>query len=135
VNAHDPAETIERPNWTGLAFPPTLAATLAVMLAIAGLPLPAVETTVLRGLRRRAWRWLPGSLVRWAGGCVIAAAWLIYLHQREWMEPEEHYGSDGWWTIWLAGLYVAGCVLILWKLADWAFSRMAWLLHLRRRVT
>jgi hypothetical protein len=49
--------------------------------------------------------------------------------------PDERYTWEGWWTIWLPGLYVAECLLIQWKLAAWTFSKMARLVRSRRFVT
>ena len=121
-------------NWTGLGFPPSLAAIWMVMLAILGLPMLAILVAAARALRRRSWRFLPRSLMLWATGCLIAAGLLIYLHQRDWMVAGERYGWEGWWTIWLPGLYVAGCLLVAYHVVSWPLSRLGRLVRSSRHV-
>jgi hypothetical protein len=113
--------------------PPT-AAIGTVVVAILGLPILAIVVEIVRALRLRGWRWLPGSLTLWAAGCVVAAGLLIYFHHRNWMDPSERYGWEGWWTIWLPGLYVAGCLLLAWKVVSWPVSRLVRLVHSGRPV-
>ncbi len=84
-------------------LPPAPAAAISVVLAIAGLPILAVVVDIGRALWRNGWRSVPGSVLLWVAGCIVAACLLIYLHHREWMDPAERYGWEGWWTIWLPG--------------------------------
>jgi serine/threonine protein kinase len=113
-------------------LPPMSAATAAVSLAFAGMPILAIVATIGRSLWRNGWRSFAGSAGLWAAGCAIAASLLIYFHQREWMDPSEHYGWEGWWTIWLPGLYVAGSLVIAWKVVSWPIWRISALLRARR---
>jgi hypothetical protein len=97
---------------------------LMVTLAIIGLPFPAIVAAFVRALRRRGWRSLPVSVALYAAGCVVAAALLIYFHHRNWMEAGERYGWEAWWTIWLPGLYAAGCLVLVWEVVRWPLSRL-----------
>ena len=97
---------------------------LIVALAIIGLPFPAIIIALVIAPRRRGWRSLPGSVALYAAGCVVAAALLIYFHHRNWMEAGERYGWESWWTIWLPGLYAAGCLVLVWEVVRWPLSRL-----------
>jgi hypothetical protein len=110
-------------NRLGLGFQPP-APGLIVALAILGLPFPAIVIAFVMAVRRRGWQSLPGSVGLYAAGCVIAAALLIYFHHRNWMEAGEHYGWESWWTIWLPGLYAAGCIVLVWEVVRWPLLRL-----------
>jgi hypothetical protein len=112
-------------------LPPVPAAVSTVMLAVVGLPILAVVVEIGRALWRKGWRSVPRSLLLWGAGCVVAACFLIYLHHRDWMDPAEHYGWEGWWTIWLPGFYVAGCLLIAGKVVSWPIWRLRGLVRAR----
>jgi hypothetical protein len=84
----------------------------------------AVAVEAPRALLRKGRRALPAALALWAIGCGIAAVWMIHEHQHDWMTPDERYGWEGWWTVWLPGLYAAGCLVIAWKVVSWPMRRL-----------
>jgi Protein kinase domain len=106
------------------SFAHSQAMIFSAILVVAGLPVLAIAVETVRAFRRRGWWALLGLLTFWAIGCGIAAALLIYSHYRDWMSPGERYGWEGWWTIWLPGLYASGCLLIVWKVVSWPVKRL-----------
>ncbi|HEV3418323.1 MAG TPA: hypothetical protein VG056_15975, partial [Pirellulales bacterium] len=71
-------------------------------------------------IRRRQWRrmglFLLASLV-----LAVAAAALLLIKERDWIQPGEQYSFDGWWWIFGWGLYFASLLTLLALLAKTAF--------------
>ena len=76
--------------------------------------LPAVW--VSRGQWRRLGLFLLASLV-----LAAAAAALMLIKERDWIQPGEQYSFDGWWWIFGWGLYFASLLTLLALLAKTAF--------------
>jgi hypothetical protein len=82
-----------------------------VLVALAGLPAVAFVAAALLWLRRGQWRKLVALLV---GSAVLAAlvgsVWLLWFADRP--LPEQRYSWRGWYSIWPAGGYAAGAVIL-----------------------
>jgi outer membrane protein assembly factor BamB len=85
---------------------------LAVLVALAGLPLPAFAGFTIAWVVRRRWRPLVLLLGLAAlATSLIAATWL-WVDLRT-LEPGEHYSAAGWYIVIITGIYAAGALLVV----------------------
>jgi hypothetical protein len=93
-------------------------------LALAGLPTGVLFVLVFAWLRRAHWGRLALLLAGTALLAVAAAA--AWLHFAPSLEPEQHYSWRGWYSLWPAGLYALGVLLLAGLVLRGAFRGVRW---------
>jgi hypothetical protein len=106
---------------SGAFFVPTSETIVyALLVPVGGLPFVATTVSTVLWVRRRQWRRLGLFVV----ASVALAAWFAKLQldtDRPRMAADEQYTLDRWYLIFVYGVYLAGCLLLLGWLGKLAY--------------
>jgi hypothetical protein len=106
-----------------------------LLTGLVGLPAVAFAATVLAWLRRRRWVRL-ALLLAVSAGLAALLGW-VWLALAGPLAPEKHYSWRGWYTLWPAGVYAAGVLLlaafVVVRVVRLGRAGLGWLLRLRGR--
>jgi outer membrane protein assembly factor BamB len=86
--------------------------TNAVLVSLVGLPTVAFAAALIVCLWRGYWVRLLGLIL----ACValsVLLGWIILNFAAEPLEVGQHYSWQGWYTIWPAGPYAGGCLIVI----------------------
>jgi outer membrane protein assembly factor BamB len=95
-------------------------------IAIVGMPLTAFLRLTIGLIREKRWSRL-SALMSAAGAMAAGVAWIILRYVADPLFPDQHYAWNGWYTIWPAGVYVVGALIVGMYVVRGGIRWSAWL--------